>query len=158
MKKIILFSFSTMLIFVSCKKTITVSQIDTPLPDKEIRISFPIEPQDVNFTKGVQLYPSTTYIYDFDKRDYPGVDSITFNFDGRINAGNAFRLYNVTDSSLVTGSIITKSYYYAGELHSMNIYNSLPDKKITLAVRYDTPKEWTGSCYIQSVFLKLRRD
>jgi hypothetical protein len=104
------------------------------------------------------LFPSTTYIYDFDKRDYPGVDSITFNFDGNFRAGDAYRLYNITDSSIVTNSIIKRSYNYSGELHSINIYNYLPEKKITLAVSYNLPKGSGGGGDLQSVFLKLRRD
>lgn len=160
MKKIILPAFLAIIIFTSCKKTIVVSQLESPVTDsttqnKEERIEFPIYDHLMGAINSQYDLTAETYIYDFNKEDYPGMDSITFVFDGLLHGGALVRLVNVTDNVILTGSIVRTNIDYLGELHSANIYNSLPAKKITIAVRYSSDKSVPAGT-IQGAFIKLR--
>lgn len=150
-------------IFCSCKKTVVVSQSNTLLPDstqdKEVRIEFPIHNLTMGGLYSYIFLTEDTYIYDFDKRDYLGVDSITFNFNGFLRSGALVRLYNITDSIIINGSIVRTNTDFKGELHSKNIYNSLPEKKITIAIRYTSgAKPPADAGTLTGAFLKLRKD
>lgn len=161
MKKNILSSLLVIVILSSCKKTIIVPQFDSSLLDstqqnKEVRIEFPVYEHIMGWANSQDDLTAETYIYDFDKRDYPAMDSITFVFDGLLRAGAFIRLVNVTDNVIITGSIIKTNVDSLGELHSTNMYSSLPGKKITMAIRYLSNKTFSSAGTIQGAFIKLR--
>jgi hypothetical protein len=161
MKKISLLAFLAIIIFSSCKKTIVVSQLQSPTTDsttqnKEVRIDFPVYDHLMGWANSQDDLTAETYIYDFNKDDYPGMDSITFVFDGSLRAGALVRLVNITDNIIIANSIIKTNLEYLGELHSNNIYNSLPPKKITMGIRYLSGKTFSSAGTIQGAFIKVR--
>jgi hypothetical protein len=78
----------------------------------------------------------------FSKRNYPNVDSIILvanPYVADVSNSAILELYNITDSVPVNNSIITTSNLHGTSppfLQSANVYNSLPDKEITLGIRF----------------------
>ena len=146
--------FCVICFFSACRKeTIAVA----PALDKEIRIQFPVSPYYTNATT-FQSLPESSNLLNFNKQDYPNVNLITFNVV--IRAANAkdsvyARLFNVTDNVEVANSTIVMSRVIAQQKSSTNIYFSLPNKNIDLAIQV---KSFNNSTiYIEEPFLVLRR-
>jgi len=78
----------------------------------------------------------------FSKRNYPNVDSIILVANPYVaDATNTaiIELYNMTDNIPISSSTITSSNLYVGTnirpyLQSGNLFNSLPDKEISLGI------------------------
>jgi hypothetical protein len=133
----------------SCKKYLKEGDLD-----KEVIAKFPLV--SITGTPGPDFknLPEYTYIIDFDKRDYPKVDSITFNatmFTNTLSDTSYARLFNITDNVAIANSTVSGSSngFDGKPVSTNNIYQSLPDKRITLAI------QTKGSTY--NAFLKLRR-
>ena len=152
MKKI---SFGILLVSIflgSCKKYLKEGDLD-----KEVIVRFPVNGISGNNDPDFITFPAYTYLVDFDKRDYPKVDSITFNatvFTNTIADITYARLFNITDNVEIANSTLSSSgnNFEGKQVHSNNFYQSLPDKRITLALQV---KGGPGSVY--NPFLKLRR-
>jgi hypothetical protein len=154
MKKSILLIVLGITAISSCKKYVKEKDLD-----KEIKMDFPILGigSNVAFPDFTSL-PAYTYLIDFDKRDYPKVDSITFNMyviTQKPTDSAVVRLFNVTDSVAIENSTISASSpgWDPWLVHTNNIYRSLPDKRIILAIQ---GKGVGGAIY--GPYLKLRRN
>jgi hypothetical protein len=159
MKKSILFILLGAVALGSCKKYVKEDELENDL-NKEAVVNFPVV-QGLAYTgPNYVTYPEFSYLIDFDKRDYPKFDSITFNATMSVNPiQNAYttynlRIFNVTDSIEISNSELSLagSQYTAKQLHTNNIIASLPEKKITIAIQ---GKGGNGAIY--GAFLKLRR-
>lgn len=156
MKKNALFLFVVITGLISCKKTTVIAE-----PDKQVILDFPIQGWST-INKIFDTLPQYSYLSDFDKRDYQKVDSITFNVSlstESLSDTVTVRLFNLTDgveiaNSSLTGSTTSSIVYKS--LQTNNIFNSLPDKRITLAVQM---KRTAGKSYVYlaAPYLKLRR-
>jgi len=79
----------------------------------------------------------------FSKNNYPGVDSIIFVANPYVsdvaNTSNV-ELYNLTDNVPINNSKITTGnlYGYRSFLQTQNVFNQLPDKEITLGIRFSS--------------------
>ena len=133
----------------SCKKYLKEGDLD-----KEVKIDIPLPSFTGTSSTDFTTFPAYTYLVDFDKRDYPKVDSITFNATVFTNTDTTYaRLFNITDNVAIANSTFSSSgnNYDGKQVHTNNFYQSLPDKRITLAIQTKGP----GSIY--NTFLKLRR-
>jgi hypothetical protein len=78
------------------------------------------------------------FLLNFDKTKFPHADSIIFvpviRTSFYTNTCYA-ELYNVTDSISISGSMVESTYPGWYEIRSGNIFQGLPDKPVTLAVR-----------------------
>lgn len=157
MKKI---SFGILLVSIflgSCKKYLKEGDLD-----KQITLDFALSSYGTQ-ARDFETAPPYSHIIDFDKRDYPKVDSITFHANLFTNTSDdtAFvRLFNVTDNVEIANSEIYSSATTVSqpEVRTNNIFKSLPDKKITLAIqlrRSSAPTPKTAAT--THVYLKLRR-
>lgn len=152
MKKLILAFLTGAIILSSCKKT-------TVEPIYEVRLTFPFTTSLATNLPEFRTLPTYTHYIDFDKKDYPKMDSITLNAalaTDKISDSAVIRLFNVTDGVVIensTTSASTTNLYATKYVQTNNIAQYLPDKKITLAVQM----KGVGSGYVSSVFLKLRR-
>jgi len=152
MKKHLFALLSGSIVFSSCTKTIVE-------PPYEVRLRFHYSgsrwTNDPNFI----TLPSATHFVDFDKKDYPKMDSITLNASLRTDALTDtvyIRLFNVTDNVEIAHSTLsasTNNNEETKEVHTNNLASSIPDKKITLAIQV----KGVGMGYILPPFLKLRR-
>jgi hypothetical protein len=154
MKKNVLFILLGIIALSSCKKYITKEDLD-----KEVQLTFPISGigSSTNYPD-FTTFPAYTYIVDFDKRDYPKVDSITFNFyviTQNPTDSAVVRIYNATDNVVIENSTISASSpdWNPKLVHTNNFYKSLPDKKIAIAIQ---GKGVNGAIY--TPYLKLRRN
>lgn len=102
----------------------------------------------------------------YDKRDYPGVNSIVFSpkvFNGN-NANQTFiELYNVTDDIVITNSTLSpssnaSSFENAEILESVNIIDDLPEKEITLSIRMRSSDIGTSIWLTGESYLIMERD
>ena len=96
----------------------------------------------------------------FSKKNYPNVDSIILVANPYIgDATNTaiVELYNITDNVPITNSIIISSNLPGNTtirpfLLSSNVYNSLPDKEITLGISLKSGSQGkfaaSGTCYL----------
>lgn len=158
MKKISLFLLLGILAISSCKKYVKEKDLD-----KQVIVNFPFGMYWSSKSPTFENAPSGFNLVDFDKRDYPKVDSITFNVElaTEVLTDSVYaRLFNVTDSVEIPNTLLSASTNGTGSslvaVHTNNIYKSLPDKKITLAVQL---KGKTGRyVYVYSPYLKLRRN
>jgi hypothetical protein len=134
----------------SCKKYLKEGDLD-----KEVIVEFPLVSITGTTGPDFKTLPAYYYIVDFDKRDYPKVDSITFNasmFTNTLSDTSYARLFNITDNVEIANSTVSGSsnnFDDVKQVRTNNIYQSLPDKRITLAI------QTKGSLY--NAFLKLRR-
>lgn len=82
---------------------------------------------------------TTTELYDFDIRNYPGVDSAVFVVDGvrSYNGGWAgFQLFDATHSAFIDGSKVSTNLtdLKGIRLYSENILSKLPQSKVDIKV------------------------
>jgi len=93
----------------------------------------------------------------FSKKNYPGVDSIIFvanPYVADITNTSIVELFNVTDNVPINNGKITTSRLYDAQafLQTGNVYNQLPDKEITLGIRFSSGTSGkfaaTGSCFL----------
>jgi len=154
MKKSILIILLGIIALSSCKKYVKEKDLD-----KEIKMEFPILGigSNVAFPDFTYL-PAYTYLIDFDKRDYPKVDSITFNIyvgTQKPTDSAVVRLFNVTDSVAIENTTLSASSpdWNPSLVHTNNFYKSLPDKRIIIAIQ---GKGVGGAIY--GPYLKLRRN
>lgn len=150
MKKLY-FAFLATITFSSCTKTIVE-------PIYEVRLQFQnagARTDNPNF----ETLSSDTHFIDFEKKDYPKMDSITLNAFLRTDAlidTVYVRLFNVTDNVEIANSTLsasTNNNTESKEVHTNNLASSIPDKKITLAIQV----KGVGMGYVLHPFLKLRR-
>ena len=152
MKKLIFAFLACVVFFSSCKKNI----IDPPF---EARLQFQYSGTHWTDNPNFVMLPASTYYVDFDKKDYPKMDSITLNANLATDALTDIvyvRLFNVTDNVEIANSTLsasTNNMYDTKTVHTNNLVQSLPDKKITLALQVKA----IGMGYIAPPFLKLRR-
>lgn len=79
----------------------------------------------------------------FSKKNYPGVDSIILvanpYVDDVTNTSNV-ELYNITDNLPINNSKITTSNLFSATtfLQTGNVFGQLPDKEITLGIRFSS--------------------
>jgi hypothetical protein len=162
MKKISLFLSLGILGINSCKKVTEVKEV--AVLDKQVIVDFPFDRWSTKSTN-FENVPAYCYLTDFDKRDYPKVDSITFHatLSTLLLTDSVFvRLFNITDNVEIANSTLSASTntWTGGPMaavHTNNIYNAFPDKKITLAVQI---KGKVGQNYVEldDPYLKLRRN
>jgi hypothetical protein len=152
MKKLT-FAFLACIVFLSsCKKTI----IDPPF---EVRLQFQYSGTYWTDNPNFITLPASSYYVDFDKKDYPKMDSITLNANLATDAITdivSVRLLNVTDNVEIANSTLSASTNNISDtktIHTNNLVQSLPDKKITLAIQVKA----VGRGSIAPPFLKLRR-
>lgn len=158
MKKISFFLFLGILAISSCKKYVKEKDLD-----KQVIVDFPFGTHWSSKSTTFENTPTGYNLVDFDKRDYPKVDSITFNIElaTEVLTDSVYaRLFNVTDSMEIPNTLVSASTNGTGStlvaVHTNNISKSLPDKKITLAVQL---KGKIGRyVYVYAPYLKLRRD
>ncbi|MDX5346004.1 MAG: hypothetical protein LPJ89_09505 [Hymenobacteraceae bacterium] len=121
-----------------------VNQEAVVVQDKQIRLEF--GSIDIN-TRSNQWYLSpheTTYLLKFDKRNYPNISSIVFTgslFTSNTKNKCMVELYNVTDSVAIANTTLesnANSYVFK---ETGNIYENLPDKEVTLAVRVKSERK-----------------
>lgn len=154
MKKIYFAALVTIL-FSSCTKTIVE-------PIYEVRLQFQYPGARWTDNPNFVTLPSSTHFIDFDKKDYPKMDSITLNASLGTDALTDtvyVRLFNVTDNVEIANSTLsasTNNMYETKEVHTNNLAASIPDKKITLAIQ--VKRVGIGMGYILPPFLKLRRN
>jgi hypothetical protein len=134
----------------SCKK-------ETADLDKEVIVEIPLILSTGTFAPDFKTLPASTYLVDFDKRDYPKVDSITFNVTmatGPQTDTAYVRLFNITDNVEIANSTLSMfgNNIEGKQVRTNNLYQSLPDKRITLAIQTKG-----GAGVIYNAFLKLRR-
>jgi len=105
------------------------------------------------------ISPYSTYnLIKFNKQYYVGVDSIVFTCslknDDPTNKVYA-ELFNLTDSLSISNSQIEANKVNYDYIDSKNIYNSLPNKEITLAIRIRTEKNgvWVSTGKTSFLFL-----
>ncbi len=103
--------------------------------DKQIRLVFSIIPHGTLDTAWIEL--SSWYaLVNFNKLNYPGVDSIVFlAFAGTLDTSTAacsLRLYNLTDRTVIQNSMVTASGPDIRLVRTPNIYASLPQGEITI--------------------------
>jgi len=153
--KVLLFILGIVFFFACKKEEIIQAELD-----KEVRVPFPVN--DGTFNISFETFAPSTYLKDFDKRDYPGVDSITFIcslLSGNLSDTAYVRLYNVTDSSIIDNTLLAAatplSTYVV--VQTNNIFNMLPDKKIDLAIQAKSSDK-NNYIIVASAFLKLRRN
>ena len=160
MKKNLLFVLALAALTVSCKKeVITYVEGDR---DKEVMIQFPVWVWSTT-NNSFETLPNYSFLIDFDKRDYVAVDSIVLIAGLRSESPSdtaTVRLFNVTDNSAIANSVISSNMsapiqQYA-VMQSKNVFSSLPDKRITLAVQIKSAKN-TTYVYVIKPYLKLRR-
>ncbi|OQP43135.1 hypothetical protein A4H97_13435 [Niastella yeongjuensis] len=142
----------------SCKKYVEEKDLD-----KEIIVEIPVYSIGYGYSTAHPNFtslPPYTYLVDFDKRDYPKVDSITLNalLETQYASDTAvIRLFNVTDNVAIENSSLSYSTPYrdsARLINTNNLYKSLPDKRVTLAIQ----TRGTGLGGVTRTFLKLRRN
>jgi hypothetical protein len=140
----------------SCKKYLKEGDLD-----KEVILEIPLTSSWGTTYPDFKNLPAFTYLVDFDKRDYPKVDSITFNatmLTDRPTDTAYVRLFNLTDNVAIANSTLSASTNTSFEdvkmVRTNNLYQSLPEKKITLVVQ--TKGIRSGAIY--TAFLKLRRN
>lgn len=156
MRKTLLLAISFVIFFVSCKKVVTNTL------DKQVTLYFPISYWSTNTTDFASL-PAHSFLTDFDKRDYPGVDSVILVAGLSLDDPSDtvyVRLFNVTDNQEIQNSQISTTNVAIdnyNELQTQDIFNSLPDKRVTLAVQIRSAKG-NSYVYVQEPYLKLRRD
>lgn len=156
MKKIALPLLAGIIALGSCKK-------ETADPDKQITLDFPLSFYGTGATS-FENTPAYSYLIDFDKRDYPKVDSITFlaALSTYASTDTAFaRLFNVTDNVEIAHSEIYSSQIKNPTIiGSNNIFSSLPDKRITLAiqVRRSASSPYYVTAGLSYAYIKLRRN
>ena len=156
MRKTFLFAVLFIIFFSSCKKVITNTL------DKQVTLYFPISWWSTNTTDFVTL-PVYSFLTDFDKRDYTDVDSVILVAGLSLDDPSDtvyVRLFNVTDNKEIANSQISTTNSTLDNYHEMqthDIFNSLPDKRITLAVQIRSAKG-ENYVYVQEPYLKLRRD
>lgn len=152
MKKLFLGLLAGIIVFSSCSKTI----VD---PAYEVRLQFEYSGSFWTNNPVFTTTPAYSHYVDFDKKDYPHMDSITLNANLRTDALTdtvSIRLYNVTDNVEIANSTLSASTKNQNEtkyVYTNNIFHSLPDKKITLAIQI----KGVGMGYVLPPFLKLRR-
>ncbi|WP_075603736.1 DUF7151 family protein [Saccharicrinis aurantiacus] len=86
------------------------------------------------------------HLYEFNKLNYPDVDSITFVpslYTSEPNVKCEVRIFNVTDNEEVLGTELESNSTGYDFIESGDIYNLLPDKKVTLAIQIRSAKEGT---------------
>jgi hypothetical protein len=84
------------------------------------------------------------FLFNFDKTKYPNADSIIFAPVIRTSYFTNIcyaELYDVTDSLSISGSMVESTYPGWYITRSGNIYQGLPDKPVTLAVRIRSETE-----------------
>lgn len=94
----------------------------------------------------------------FNKNNYPGVDSIIlicepYVFQGGVGNVATVELYDATSNSAIpNSSVATTRTYTVGFLSSQNTYNSLPNQNILLGVRIRSgingKSVGSGNCYL----------
>lgn len=157
MKKFAAGIFLVSIFLGSCKKYLKEGDLD-----KEIIVDFALTSSWGAYSPDFRNLPAYTYLVDFDKRDYPKVDSITFNAtmltDTPMDTAYV-RLFNITDNVEIANSTLSAStntsFEDVKQVRTNNLYQSLPDKRITLAIQ-TKGKRSGGALYI--AFLKLRRN
>jgi hypothetical protein len=129
--------------------------------DKQIRLEFTtISAYD---TREWTITPGYMHITNFNKSYYNGVDSIIFcasiHHHGDITDTDTMYidLYNITDNVEISNTILSSTNYYkvSNWVHTVNIYNSLPDKEIELAIR--TKMNKTKTMIVDAVLFLYRK-
>ncbi|CAA9320925.1 MAG: hypothetical protein AVDCRST_MAG68-1859 [uncultured Gemmatimonadetes bacterium] len=103
---------------------------------------------------------SPTHIVKFDRRDYPGVDSIVFmpSLHTAAAPANAFAdVYNHTQMAVVVGSEVQTNSTSPVWLESRNLYAALPDGQVTLGIRLRTDTQGTASLVTAAYLILYRR-
>jgi hypothetical protein len=153
MKKLFFAFLAAIIVFSSCTKTIVE-------PLYEVRLQFQYSGDKWTNDPNFITLPTYTHFIDFDKKDYPNMDSITLNASLRTDALTDtvyVRLFNVTDNVEIANSTLsasTKNNIETKQVHTNNLASAIPNKKITLAIQV----KGIGMGYVSPPFLKLRRN
>jgi hypothetical protein len=121
--------------------------------DKQIRIEFESFSNSTTDTAWVFTHP-LTFITNFDKDYYVGVDSLIFNVNigsTNLNTNCIVELFNLTDNQPISNSLLFTNdttkfpYSFLGGkwCKSANLLNSFPNKEITVAVRFKSDRYGT---------------
>jgi hypothetical protein len=139
------------ILFYSCEK-----EESKTILDKKIIIPL-ITGSLGTFTGGSNIINYSTSLINFNKQDYSEIDSISFIISD-LSVINSFslvtlvdtlqiELYDLTNKIIIENSGIETNYISPGNfLASSNIYNSLPDSGINIAIRI-TNKYYTSYYY-----------
>ena len=111
--------------------------------DKEIRLSFSATQGTAWSDTNWHSDAAQVAIYRFNKNNYVGVDSIIFVAlleTADSTAPCTMRLFNLTDSAMIQGSLISSSSRSLFLVQSSNISSSLPGKEITIVPQVKSGK------------------
>lgn len=137
---------ATLVVFLqSCKEGPSGPPGTDGSSDKQIRVLFPSASLGSSDTAGF-ISPIYTYIVKFNKNYYVDVDSIKFAaFVRSSNSNTTCRLevFNLTDSNVVSGSLITTNNTSYVLEESQNALSSFPNKEITLALKIRSSTQGT---------------
>lgn len=117
----------------------------TPV-DKQLRLTF-FSVLGVGRSDTVYYVMQNYHLFNFKKSDFLGVDSITFAVVGRsLSPTTSFQaqLFDVTDNEFLPGSGVDSNSTSFALVQSGNIFDSLPDKQVTLAVAFRSNTNGVG--------------
>jgi hypothetical protein len=140
MKKILVLAIIISVNLMSCEK----SKLDE-LAIKQLKIDLYTggSSQSTSNSEG-QTYESKILYKNFNIKNYQGCDSIVFVASLKTYSGNNrcyLELYNLTDDTAITNSILSTYFTNLTWIESPNLFDSFTEKDIDLTLKLRTEKQ-----------------